>query len=416
MKKITWHIETRALADLKEADYNPRTRTPKEKADLKRSIDSFGAVEPGVINIGKRENVLIGGHGRREIYLETGRTEMQVMVPDRELTEDEEMELNLRLNKNTGSWDHEKLAELGIDILLEVGFGEEELAGSWDDVDVIDDNFRIGAAMKEAEKPRTKEGDLWELGGHRLYVGDATDPEAMKALMGKDLADLIHIDAPKTPEVKDTAKRTDATKPESAYLDLIEEGLVHALAAAKPNVHVFHWVDEARVWMVQELMREHKLRLERLCIWIRPTLWKTPKSAFNKAFEPCVYAVRGKPYLAPGQKNETGILNREIESGNQMHSDILETINLWADRRPKQEAYDDPTMPLQRPVSLMERPLKRCTGPGAIVLDPYGGSGAMLIAAHQLGRKARILEADPVMATVILNRWEVFSNQKAKRI
>lgn len=416
MKKITWHIETRKLSDLQEADYNPRKRTPKEKEDLKRSIDSFGAVEPGVINIGKRNNILIGGHGRREIYLEMGREEMQVMVPDRELTADEEKELNLRLNKNVGSWDHEKLAELGIDILLEVGFGEEELAGSWDDVDVIDDNFRIGAAMKEAEKPRTKPGELWALGNHRLYVGEATDAEAMKALMGKDLADLIHIDAPKSPEVKDTAKRTDATKPESAYLDLIEEGLVVALAAAKPNVHVFHWVDEARVWMVQELMRENKLRLERLCIWIRPTLWKTPKSAFNKAFEPCVYAVRGKPYLAPGQKNETGILNKEVESGNQMHSDIHEMISLWADRRPKQEAYDDPSLPMQRPVTLMERPLKRCTGPGAIVLDPYGGSGAMLIAAHQLGRKARILEADPQMATVILNRWEVFSNQKAKRI
>lgn len=416
MKKITWHIETRKIVDLQEADYNPRVRTPKERADLKRSIDTFGAVEPGVINIGKRENILIGGHGRREIYLETGRAEMQVMVPDRELTEEEERELNLRLNKNTGSWDQEKLVEMGLDILLEVGFGEEELAGSWDDVDVIDDDFHLPGAMKEAERPRTKAGELWQMGAHRLYVGEATDAGAMKELMRDDLADLIHIDAPKSPEVKNTAKRTDATKPESAYLDLIENGMVNAIAFSKPNVHIFHWVVEERVWMVQELMREYKAKLERLCIWIRPTLQKTPKVAFNKAFESCVYATIGNPYLSEGQKNEIGILNREIEAGNQMHSDLQESLSLWIDRRPKQEAYDDPTLPLQRPVSLMERPLKRCTGPGAIVLDPYGGTGAMLIAAHQLGRKARVMEADPVMATVILNRWEVFSNLKAKRV
>ena len=118
MKKITWHTEKRKTADLIPADYNPRAMNPKEKDDLARSVDDFGTAIPLVINAGKRKNILIGGHQRRTIYLEKGIDEIEVMVPDRELTLKEEKTLNLRLNKNTGHFDTALLPEFGQEILL----------------------------------------------------------------------------------------------------------------------------------------------------------------------------------------------------------------------------------------------------------------------------------------------------------
>ena len=113
IKNITWTIERRKVADLKEASYNPRKMTEQEERDLEESITEFGAVIPVVINIGKRGNILIGGHQRKKLYEKKGIEEVDVMVPSRELNATEEKRLNLRLNKNTGSWDQEKLRDKG---------------------------------------------------------------------------------------------------------------------------------------------------------------------------------------------------------------------------------------------------------------------------------------------------------------
>ena len=432
MKKITWHIETRKVSELKGADYNPRKRTPKEKEDLKRSIDTFGAVEPGVINIGERENILIGGHGRKEIYEEMKRETMDVMVPDRELTIEEEKELNLRLNKNTGSWDHDKLYEIGIDLLVEVGFGEEELAGMFDDVDVIDDTYNVPKALKEITEPITKAGDIWQLGEHRLMVGDSTDPMQVSKLMGKDLADMVFCDPPynigldyskgantgpkqKKPKEfrKGPAAYKNDKKGDQEYASLLDATMTNALAHSKPNVHAFYWCDERYIWMIQGLFAEHGLQNKRVALWIKNNFSLTPHVAFNKAYEPCVYATRGKPFLNTAIRNLNEILNKEVESGNQAHAEIMDLLTIWIAKRVNAEDYEHPT---QKPVTLAEKPLKRCTGAGHVVMDLFGGSGTTLIACQQLARKCRMMEMDPIFATVIIDRWEKFTNLKAKKV
>ena len=105
MKQLTWKTEKRKVKELIPADYNPRSLSAKQRQDLLESIEEFGKVIPIVVNIGKRKNVLIGGHQRTTIYADLGIEEVEVRVPSRELTAEEEKRLNLRLNKNTGSWD-----------------------------------------------------------------------------------------------------------------------------------------------------------------------------------------------------------------------------------------------------------------------------------------------------------------------
>lgn len=183
MTALTWTTEKREVGVLKAADYNPRKMSEQEERDLEESIDEFGTVVPVVVNIGKRANVLIGGHQRTRLYEKRGIKEVEVMVPSRELTKTEEKKLNLRLNKNTGSWDMEKLKEIDLTMLLEVGFGDDDLQTLFDDVDVIEDEFNVTRAIKEMKKARVKPGEMYQLGEHRLLCGDSTKLEDVQRLM-----------------------------------------------------------------------------------------------------------------------------------------------------------------------------------------------------------------------------------------
>lgn len=194
MKQIQWKTEKRKVKDLTPADYNPRILTDKQRQDLEESIKEFGQVVPIVIN---KDDTIIGGHQRAVIYADLGIEETDVMVPDRKLTKQEEWRLNLRLNKNQGQWDFEKLKDFELETLLDVGFGDEELSAMWDDVtELEDDGFDVQKAIKKIGTPTTKEGDIFELGEHRLMCGDSLLPNHTELLMAGQKADMVYCDPP----------------------------------------------------------------------------------------------------------------------------------------------------------------------------------------------------------------------------
>jgi len=412
IKNITWTIERRKVADLQEASYNPRKMTEQEERDLEESITEFGAVIPVVINIGKRGNILIGGHQRKKLYEKKGIEEVDVMVPSRELNATEEKRLNLRLNKNTGSWDQEKLRDMGLNLLLDVGFGDEDLQVFFDDVDVIDDSFNTGRAIKEIKNPKAKKGNVYELGDHRLMCGDSSDINDVHTLMGKLNADMIFNDPPLTLKNEGHVLTPKKEKKDCGdYASFLDKTIENALQYSKPNCHAFYWCQEKDIWLLQTLMKERKLKSERVLLWIKSDMQVTPKNAFNKAYEPVVYGTRGQPFVNTGVKNMSEILNKEIDSGNQIQEDVWEYLSLWIDKSDRKDAYD---YQYQKPVTLIEKPLKRCTAPGHVVLDLFGGSGSTIIACEQLKRRCCTMEKDPIMVDVIVRRWEEFTNQKAK--
>ncbi len=92
---------------------------------------------------------------------------------------------------------------------------------------------------------------------------------------------------------------------------------------------------------------------------------------------------------------------------------VMEITDMWLIKKVQSNSYVHPT---QKPISLLENPLKRCTHPGQTVLDFFGGSGTTLMACEQLDRKARIVEWDPVFVDLIINRWESYTGQKANKI
>lgn len=422
---IVWVEKKVKVADLIPASYNPRKISAKEREELTKSVQQFGRVEPVVVNTGTRKNCVIGGHQRIKIYADLGIVEVEAKVPSRELTENEEVELNLRLNRNTGTWDLDKLGEMNLDMLLSVGFDDEELQSIFDDVDVSEDVFDVDKAIKETVTPKVKLGEIWELGDHRLLVGSSTDKDAVARLMDTDTADIIYCDPPynigldyskgvgNSEKYSGSYSAKDDSKKDKDYKKFMDESMAVALSFAKTNAHVFYWCDSTNIGLIQNLYVEQKIKSKRVCMWIKNNQNPTPKVAFNKVYEPCVYGTIGTPYLNKGFQNANEVLNQEVSSGNQLHDEILEMIDLWIVRRDSTKEYLHPT---QKPVSLNEKPFKRCSAPGHIVFSGFAGSGSDLIACEQLHRKWRGVELDLIFATIIIDRWEKFTNLKAKRI
>lgn len=123
--KIVWKNDRRKVADLVPASYNPRQMTEGQAAELKRSLERFDLADPVVIN---SDGTIIGGHMRVRAMADIGVAECDVRVPSRKLSPREERELNLRLNKNVGEWDWDKLLAMDADLLKDAGWGEDELA------------------------------------------------------------------------------------------------------------------------------------------------------------------------------------------------------------------------------------------------------------------------------------------------
>lgn len=422
---ISWVERKVSVTDLIPASYNPRKISTKEREELTKSINQFGRVEPIVVNTGTRANCVIGGHQRLKIYADLGIDTVEAKVPSRELTEAEEKELNLRLNKNQGSWDEELLKDFDVDLLLGVGFEDHELQGIFDDVEVVDDDFDVEKAIKETIMPKVKLGEIWELGNNRLLVGSSMDKEQVGLLMNQDTADIVYCDPPynigldyskgvgNSEKYGGSYSAKDDSKKDHEYEKFMRESLSTAIAFAKPHAHFFYWCDATYIGLIQSTYKEHKVKSKRVCMWIKNNQNPTPKVAFNKVYEPCIYGTIGKPYLNASFQNANEVLNQEISSGNQLHDEVLEMIDLWIVKRDNSQEYLHPT---QKPVTLNEKPFKRCSAPGHVVFSGFAGSGSDLIACEQLQRKWRGVELDPIFATIIIDRWEKFTNRKAKKI
>lgn len=415
MKKdsLQWERVTVNIDDLIPADYNPRKMNEKERQDLIDSVKEFGPVVPLVVNTGKRTNVLVGGHQRSQIYKELGFKTVEAYRPHRELSIEEEKRLNLRLNKNTGSWDYDKLKEMDLVVLLDVGFDDDDLQVFFDDVEMFEDGFMNEGKPKQLEKTKSKPGTVWQLGEHRVMCGNSFDEADVQKLMGGATADLLWLDPPLRLDnsLVDVLKGEKTT--EGKYAAFLNRVIKNGRAVSSPNAHIFLWSEETNLWLAQTLLQQSGAINRRVMLWIQSDMQVTPKVAFNKAYEACAYATYGKPHVNGNFKGLNEILNKEVMPGNQVQEDIMELFSIWLDKKKKETEYDTGNF---KPVTLSERPLKRCTGPGHLVLDMFGGSGSMLIGCQQLKRTCYTMESDPRMVDLIVKRWEELTNKKAKQV
>lgn len=195
-------IEKIEVSKLLPADYNPRKDLKPGDAEyekLKRSLEEFGYVEPIIWN--KTTGNVVGGHQRLKVLIAMGMSDVECVVV--ELSAEKEKALNVALNKINGDWDKDKLALLisdlqgsDFDVSL-TGFDPAEIDDLFKDTlkdGIKDDNFDVEAELQKPTK--TKLGDVWLLGRHKLICGESTQSSVFEILMGNEKANLVITDPP----------------------------------------------------------------------------------------------------------------------------------------------------------------------------------------------------------------------------
>lgn len=411
------------IGELKPSEYNPRTWDKEAIRNMTESIKRFGMVDPVICNCAPgRENIVIGGHFRLHVAKLLSFTTVPVIYLNiRNL--DMEKELNLRLNRNTGTWDLELLKNFDLNMLLDVGFNDNDLSEIWDKMlETEDDSFNQEERIKEIKTTDIKTGNLFQLGCHFLICGDSHDESTLNSLMKDQKVDMVYndpiynigIDYDKGVGGKaNYGGNINDNKSDAEYREFLTLGLKNSLVHAKKDCHIFTWNDQKHIWLVQSIYNELKIKNERACFWFKGSFNPTPNVAFNKAVEFCIYGTTGKPYLSKLSTKTCEVLNKEINTGNRSIDDILDILEIWIAKR---DAGNELGHSTQKPITVHEKPLLRCTKPGDIILDIYGGSGSTLLACEQLKRVCYTAEINPIFCQLIINRFEEYANIKAKKI
>lgn len=220
---LTWETKRARLKDLVEWELNPVQLTEKDAKHLAKSLDKFEHVLPYVAAEpypGKNQRVpLLDGHQRKFVEININGvspdTLVDVRFPSRKLTERERKEIVVRLRKNTGQFDFDKLANnFDVPDLLEWGFTEKELQlGGFDMTqETKDAEPQIDRAAELLKKWKVKTGDLWQIGEHRLICGDCTDAAVVARVMGSDLVQMVFTSPPYAEQRKEQYGGTSPDK------------------------------------------------------------------------------------------------------------------------------------------------------------------------------------------------------------
>jgi hypothetical protein len=193
-KKLVWQSVERKVNELLPHEANPRTISSKQLEDLKRNIKRFNLVEIPAIDL---DGHILAGHQRIKALQQLGRGEetIEVRLPSRKLTESEVDRYLIASNALGGSWDFNKLKTFDSKLLMDIGVDDEIVAAAWDNsLQTEDDGFDVDKEIARIKKPKSKVGELYQLGPHRLAVGDATDPAVLRHLFGKERASMVYSD------------------------------------------------------------------------------------------------------------------------------------------------------------------------------------------------------------------------------
>lgn len=389
-------IKRMKLADIKPALYNPRKDLrpgDPEYNKMKRSIDEFDCVEPLVWN--KRSQQLVGGHQRLKILLEKGLEEFEVSVVD--LDEKRERALNVALNKIQGDWDFTKLA----DLMTELDDGEFDLELTGFDMSEIEEimnwtpkeeePFDAAAEAERIKEPKSKRGEIYQLGRHRLMCGDATSREDVERLMDGVRADMVYCDPPYGMNLETdfskmhhgkgvyTVKRFNKVIGDDGNFD------------ASSFIYLFDYCREQFWWGAD---------------YYRNTIGNG-----------------GSWIVWDKRANEMGIDLDKVFGGQfelcwskQIHRKEIVRI-LWSGHHGMaQDGVRRRVHPTQKPVALGKWFIEKFSQGNNIIIDLFGGSGSTLIACEQTNRICKMMEIDPIYCDVIINRWEKYTGEKAELI
>lgn len=272
MSAMEW--KTLSVDALRPAAYNPRKKLKagdKEYEKIKNSILEFGYVEPIIVNY---DMTVIGGHQRLTVLKDLGYTEVQCVEVHIE-DENKVKALNIALNKITGAWNEQLLADLIVDLQSAnfntdfTGFEAPEIEQLFSKVhnkDIQEDDFDVEAELQKPTMSRL--GDVWLLGRHRLVCGDSTLPETYTTLMEGKRANLVLTDPPYNVNVEETAGKikNDNMSDEDFYKFLFAMFVnVEQNMESDASIYVFH--ADSKGLTFRQAFHDAGFYLSGCCIW-----------------------------------------------------------------------------------------------------------------------------------------------------
>jgi len=371
------------INQLISAEYNPRQLSQRQYQNLRNSIQRFGLVDPILINVNKdRKNIIIGGHQRVNIakVLEI----KKVPCVELDLTLEQERELNIRLNQNTGDWDFDVLADnFDLDELMEFGFEEKDL--KLDLFEVEEEGLTDDDDIPEDVESVCKLGDLWKLGNHRLLCGDSTKKENIELLLDGNKVELLLTDPPYGIDYGNQLVKGNQFKD-------------------KTNKH--GWKNYGNPEWDKEIPSKNAFEM----------LIKLTKSQI----------IWGGNYFTEFLKPSMGWLiwdkgqrGFSLADGEMAWTSFNNALRIKEYSRAKANK-ENRSHPTQKPIEIIKWCLeyadRHAKSKPNNILDTFLGSGTTLIACEKTNRVCYGMELDENYCDVIINRWEQYTGKKAELI
>lgn len=364
-----------------------------------------------------KNNRIIAGNGIVETAANIGAEDIRIIETtgdelvvvkrtDVDLDTKEGREMALADNATSAAdleWDMEKMEEIESEWEIDVSDWGIDLPE--EEEEAHDDDFDEDEIQAE---PVCKEGDIWQLGEHRLMCGDSTDKACIMLLMNGEQADMVFTDPPYGVAIGDKNKelsiiqkgaercttniKNDTLSPDALH-DLLVKAMTNCREACKDDASYFVTSPQGgELGMMMMMMKDAGLPVRHILIWRKNSAtFSLGRLDYDYQHEPIFYTWTKSHHNYRGGEYRTTVWDYDKPRKCDLH----------------------PTM---KPVELVANCLKDCTHEGMIVLDVFGGSGTTIIAAEQLGRKARMMELDPHYCDVIIARWEKLTGQKARKV
>jgi len=441
MDKQNIQIVEVPINELRVSEYNPRKHSKEQADQLKESIKRFGLVDPVICNSApERKNILIGGHFRCKMAEELGiKTVPVVYVQISDI--EKEKELNIRLNKNTGEFDLDLLAEFDESFLKDIGFDSQEL----DNIFPTEEHYEVFDLKKELEKigidnVTVQKGDVYELDGSRLLCGDSTIEQDMIKLMNGQKADMCLTDPPYILDyLKGKTKQKDGVttgfgaKKNRRYLEtdvlpdnFTELWMGNVSKIAKDNFAIIvyeNWKNIRTIW--NEIEKYWKVK--NMLVWHLPNRVQG-FSAKYKFFNKHDIAMLGvTDEVEPRDEDEGDLLENEYETalyaiGNKPHWESYEKgkkicpTDFIEFKAADEKSSGQGVIFGTKPIEILIPYIKVLTKREDLIVEPFGGSGSTLVGAIKMNRRCYIMEKCPTYAEVILKRWEKETGKKPVKI
>ncbi len=411
-------VENVLIAELRPAPRNARTHSDAQIGLIAKSIEAFGFTNPILID-GNRN--VIAGHGRLAAARKLG----WCSVPCLQLEEMSDAQKRAyliadnRLAERAG-WDKEILA-IEFQELLDLDFNLDVIGFDQVEIDLIltqEHDSQQNTPEPEDEIPSTqsdltvtREGDLWQLGRHLLLCADAREIGSFNRLLGDGHADMVFADPPYNVPINGHVSGLGATRHREfavasgemsapVFTDFLSKTLSNTSAVCRDGAIAFVCMDWRHLPEMEAAGRAAFSELKNLCVWAKTNagMGTFYRSKHELIF---VWKVGTAPHINTFGLGDKGRYRTNVWS--------YAGVNTFKAERMEEIAFH----PTVKPVALVADAIRDVTHRGGVVLDPFGGSGTTLIAAHTTGRNARIMEIDPIYCDVIIRRFEKLTGKTA---